>query len=124
MRNDQGALQRAKPLNHLAITVTLQYIRNRAKYNRLRAFLISQITEILSDREVYFRQDTEMVILFLDSITCPYIDDPTKAALASVFGLDTVQLASLTAVSSNWFTSWSGFSLSKELDAKRYRDVY
>jgi hypothetical protein len=124
IKNNKGLLGREMPLNHLTITVTLQYIRSRPKYARLRAFLISQISSILIDRAVYARKDAEGVFLFLDAIACPYIDDQTKLSLANIFGLNPDQYAKLAETSSNWFTTWSGFNLAKELDAKRSRDVY
>jgi hypothetical protein len=123
-RDDDGALSRARPLNYLAITVALLYVRNRAKYAQLRSFLTAQIDQILTAKAVYFHQDAEAVMLFLDAIACPFIDGATKLALAAKCGLDSAQLAKLSAASVNWFTSWSRFNLSKELDAKRYRDVY
>ncbi len=124
MRGKNGALERAKPLNHLSISVTLQYVRNRAKYSELKQFLVEEINRILVDRAVYCRKDTESVILLLDAIACPYIEHSTKITFAALFGLNAAQLAKISAASSNWFTSWSGFNLSRELDAKRYRDVY
>jgi hypothetical protein len=123
-RDEDGELRRAKPLNYLSITVALLYVRNRAKYAQLRTFLVAQIDQILSAKAVYFRQDAEAVMLFLDTIACPFIDLGAKSSLASKFGLNAAQLSKLSAASANWFTSWSGFNLSKELDAKRYRDVY
>ena len=122
--DNTGALTRIRPLNHLAITVTLLYVRRRAKYTKLRTFLIDQIGKVLFDKAVYCRQDTEAVLLFLDAIACPYIDDAHKNIFATAFGLSAGQLAKLRAVSPNWFTTWTGFNLSRELDAKRYRDVY
>lgn len=123
-KNDQGQWVRSKTLNHLTIMVTLQYIRGRAKYAGLRAFLIEQISKLLTDRAVYARNDTEAVLIYLDAIACPYIDNTTKLSLSTSFGLSPPQYAKLAATSCNWFTTWSGFNLAKELDAKRYREVY
>lgn len=122
--NDTGDLTRDRSLNHLTITVTLLYIRGRAKYARLRSFLVAEIGRLLSDMAVYARQDAETILLFLDAIACPYIDDAHKSGYASSLGLSPNQLTKLQGASQNWFTTWSGFNLSRELDAKRYRDVY
>ncbi|MBC2776764.1 antiviral reverse transcriptase Drt3b [Parasphingopyxis marina] len=123
-KDKTGLLCREQPLTHLTITVTLLYVRRRTKYNKLRRFLIEEIARVLTDKAAYARQDTEVVLIFLDAIACPYIDDAEKSTFAATFGLTAGELAKLSAVSKNWFTTWSGFNLSKELDAKRYRDVY
>lgn len=123
-KNSSGEWERSKPLNHLTIMVTLQYIRGRTKYAGIREYLITQISKLIADRAVYARKDAEAVLIYLDAIACPYIDTQTKLSISETFGISQAQYENLSAISSNWFTTWSGFNLAKELDAKRYRDVY
>lgn len=123
-KNDQNELMRGKPMSYLAITVLLHYIKGRRKYQNLRNFAVDQIIEKLESKSSYSRQDAEVVMLFLDAVACPYISAADKLRMSATFGLDANQLAKLSSITDNWFTSWTDFNLSKELDAKRYRDVY
>ncbi len=64
-------------------------------------------------------------MLFLDLIVCPYVAPDTKVAAGAILGLDAIELAEVQGVNDHWFTAWGDkFDLSKELDAKRSREVY
>ena len=119
-----GELYKSTSLSVLTITVVLGYVRNRTRYAKLRTFISDQIERKISARVGYITKETEILVLFLDTVTCPYIADAVKDRLAGHFGLSATQFSKLKAVSNNWFTTWEGLNLAKELDAKRYRDVY
>ena len=112
-------------LSHFAITVLLSYIKAKVRYDRLRAFIQSQALEKFKYARAHGANDAEILMLFLDLIVCPYIDLATKSAAAKMFGIDAAQLADIQSVNDYWFTAWGEeFRLSKELDAKRSREVY
>lgn len=120
-----GVYFREEHLNAFAITVLLSYIRDKLRYTDLRTFLENHVIEKFNFIKAHCPNDTEALILFLDLVVCPYISLSTKEALAASFDLTTAELASIQEASSRWFTAWGDkFDLSKELDAKRSREVY
>jgi hypothetical protein len=122
---ETGALSRTEFLNHFSITVLLSYIKKKVRYNKLRAFIESQALAKLEFVKAHCPNDAEALMLFLDLIVCPYVDQATKEAAAAIFGLDAAGLADVQGVNDHWFTAWGDkFDLTKELDAKRSREVY
>jgi hypothetical protein len=120
-----GAYSRKNFLNHFSITVLLTYIQRKVRYNELRTFIEAQALEKLEFVRANRSHDAEALMLFLDLIVCPYIDVSTKLAAAKIFNLDAEALALVQDTNDYWFTAWeNGFDLTKELDAKRSRDVY
>lgn len=111
-------------LNHFSITVALSYIKNKLIYTKVRRFLEGHAIGKLTHMRAHCPNDAENLMLFLDLIVCPYVSQGTKDALGAIYGFQPAALASLQGVSSEWFTTWHSFDLSKELDAKRSREVY
>jgi hypothetical protein len=66
-------------LNYFSITVLLFYIKNIKQYECLKepikALIISKFD--LSTKENW-RNDTELMLLLFDSLTCPYLDSPYR----------------------------------------------
>ncbi|MDM7955928.1 antiviral reverse transcriptase Drt3b [Blastomonas sp.] len=120
-----GVYLREKFLNHFSITVLLSYVKNKVRYAKLRAFIEAQALAKLDFVKTHCPNDAEALMLFLDLVVCPYVSVATQNSAGAIFGLDAAQLAELQAVNSHWFTAWGDkFDLTKELDAKRSRDVY
>lgn len=122
---DAGAYCRDEFLNHFSITVLLSYIKSKVRYDKLRAFIEAQALAKLDFVKIHCPNDAEALMLFLDLAVCPYVSPATKISAGAIFGLDAMQLAEVQAVNDHWFTAWGDkFDLTKELDAKRSRDVY
>jgi hypothetical protein len=120
-----GAYGRKELLSHFSITVLLSYVKMKKRYDKLRTFIQLQALKKLEFVKAHQSHDTEALMLFLDLIVCPYIDYATKSAAALIFGLDAAELVQVLEVNDHWFTAWADkFDMSKELDAKRSRDVY
>ena len=120
-----GAYCRDDFLNHFSITVLLSYIKKKVRYDKLRAFIESQTLAKLEFVKVHCPNDAEALMLFLDLIVCPYVAPATQVAAGAIFGLDASQLAEVQSVNGHWFTAWGDrFDLTRELDAKRSREVY
>lgn len=123
-KNDVGEYQVTLPLSVFSITVMLLLLRNKKRYNPLKVALERHLIERVKGVSAYAHKNSEMMMLYLDVITCPYISEATKMTLDSVFGLGTLQRQEIRNVNSYWFTNWDNFDLTLELDKKRARQVY
>lgn len=112
-------------MNHFSITVLLSYIKDKVRYEKLKAFVEAHIIAKLEYMKAHCPNDAEALIMLLDLVVCPYISASTKDAIGLIFGLDASGLASVQSANEHWFTAWGDkFDLGKELDAKRSREVY
>lgn len=124
-KDAEGTYTRKGYLNHFSITVLLSYIRNKVRYNGLRAFIEQHIVAKLQATKAHCPLEAESLMLLLDTFTCPYVAVQAKESAGAVFGLDTVQTGKLVQLNSRWFTAWGDhFQIRRELDAKRSREVY
>nr|WP_298821459.1 antiviral reverse transcriptase Drt3b [uncultured Roseibium sp.] len=119
-----GGYKSAPHLSIFSITVLLLIIKNSSKHAPLKAAVEACIVEKFKRSKVYKYQNSELLMLYLDMITCPYISDVTKGELDSIFGLNTSDRQSIHSINSHWFTNWGSFDLTLELDKKRARQVY
>ena len=114
----------SQSIDYFASTVLLSYTTSKKRYARLREAIEASILERFDARACYARRDTELIMIYLDLVTCPYVSMPTKMKLALTYGHSVQQLRALKACSNYWFTDWEGFDLSLSLDKKRTREVY
>lgn len=121
----------SRSLNYFSITVALFYMRDKVRYNKLRACVIDIAIGQIQNRSKTCQKDTELVLLLFDLIACPYISADRKIEALSVFRVTDTTLANeIIAFSSHgggpqlWFTNWLDFDFGKELDAKRSQEVY
>lgn len=122
--SDAGDYSFKRHMSYFSISVCLLYIRNQARYGKLRDFLEAEIKKKFEDRSAYLHQDSELVIAALDLQCCPYISQGLKEYIATSYGIETARLPLLQCASPYWFTNWKNFDLSRELDKKRAREVY
>lgn len=111
-------------MSYFSISVCLLYVRNQARYGKLRDFLEAEIRQKFDDRKAYLHQDSELVIAALDLQCCPYVTRGLKEYIASIYGIGVVRVPLLQGAAPHWFTNWENFDLSRELDKKRAREVY
>lgn len=112
-------------LNYFSITVLLFYMRDKKRFNEIRKFIESHIIEKFSTNTTNLRKDAELVMLLLDSLTCPYLSDNTKYTLLNNYGItEQPQQNNVIQRIKYWFTKWDKFDLEKELDAKQSQEVY
>lgn len=117
-------MQNGFDLNYFSITVTLLCIKNLKQYKEINDFIKQTIIEKFEKQKSMIRKNTELVLLTLDTVACPYIDKPAKEKLLSLYGIDQNEHENIISFRKVWFTNWSGFNFHKELDAKRSREVY
>lgn len=122
--NDKGDYECVNPLGYFTITVILLYLKNKKKYDKLRHFIIDYSIIKIESRKHYRHKDTEIVMLALDLLACPYVDGPSKQRISDAYDLSATDVSKIHGVSKNWFTTWDGTTVVDELDAKRRREVY
>jgi hypothetical protein len=105
--------------------VLLFYIRDRSRYSGLRIAIEEAIISKFKKKSTTLRNDTELTLLLLDSMTCPYLRTATKKEILKIYGIvDEALQESVIKKRKYWFTKWSDFDFGQELDAKRSQEVY
>lgn len=128
IKEEEGTGNYVRPvgfMSHFSITILLSYIKDKVRYAKLKAFVEAHIIAKLEYGKAHCTDDTEMLIMLLDLVVCPYICTAVKEAIGQIFGLDAAGLSSVQSSNDHWFTAWGDkFDLGRELDAKRSREVY
>lgn len=142
---DIDSSMKIESFNYFSITVILLYIRKKKRYNDFRSVIENEIERRfnIKDKESKdtkaFLKNAELTMLFLDTISCPYISDETKRKLLSKYAVpenmhdspenmhDSIidqRLKNKPTRKQLWFTTWKGFNIGKALYAKRSQEVY
>lgn len=111
-------------LNYFSITSLLFYISDKKRYDSVKQGLLKHIEGIYDSRKDSLLDESEMVHLTLDLISCPYISISFKKSLLSRYGIDKNLVKRVISKNKFWFTKWNDFDFAKELDAKLSKDVY
>ncbi len=112
-------------LNYISLVVLLFYVRDRSRYSGLRNAIEEAIIRKFRTRSATLRKDTELTLLLLDCLTCPYLKTATKKEILRLYGIvDDAMQESVINYRKYWFTKWSDFDFGQELDAKRSQEVY
>jgi hypothetical protein len=122
-------------LNYFSITVLFFYIKDAARYKFLRYELMKYVTNIFRrEGRDNIRKKSELVFLLMDMLTCPFIDDYTKATkderyqykkkLLSLSGIDSSKHIGIIEMENFWFTKWKDFEFGNELASKKSQEVY
>lgn len=105
-------------LDYFQIITLLFYIDNNSNYNEIRHNIEESIIEKYSNDEDIFKK-SELVLLFLDIICCPYISEKTKRELIIKTGfckngesIDS-KIIDITC-NKRWFVDWD-----KDIDLER-----
>lgn len=116
---------RKHSLNYFSLTVLLFYIQKKDRYKELRAFLEKQICQKFDREKTFLKKDTELILLFFDMLSCPYITDATKRTLLKKYDITNRKIQDdVIRKRKFWFTKWTEFDFAKELDAKKSSEVY
>ena len=120
-------------LNYFSITVMLFYMKEKKRYDKLRTFIEEMIIEKFQDNPRTLRKDAELIMLFFDIISCPYVSRETKNHLLQMYGITGLKEQFHIRNRKHrqhfnkkqlWFTTWENFNFGKALDAKQSREVY
>jgi hypothetical protein len=115
-------------LNYFCVTTLLFYISDIKIYTDLRESLKKYVLASLQELDTLKRKtNCEYVLLVLDLIVCPYLDDNFKNDLLELFNVRLENRLAVLAFKNNqkyWFTKWENFDLAKELNSKISEEVY
>lgn len=129
---DDNSYKEKHTLNYFSLMSMLCYIKTNKRYVKIRKFVVNCIVEKIR-LEPDTHQNSELLFLALDSLSCPYIDNSSKRDILSHLGvIDPTLLSEL--LSDNYlsfaanqpvfFFKWDDFDFSRELDAKQSFEVY
>lgn len=112
-------------LNYFSLTVLLFYIKDIKKYSKIKGFVEFYLLQKLDNANGIVNQNTELLLLALDFISCPYVDTSLKNQALSKIGVTAnTEQDLIKSLSNEWFTKWEGFNYGDELDKKRSLEVY
>lgn len=115
-------------LNYFCIVTLLFYIADIKIYGEIRESLKRNILASLEDIDPNKRKtNCEYVLLLLDLIVCPYLDNSFKEDILKLFDVDssnTTAIINFKKHQKYWFTKWENFNLAKELNSKISEEVY
>jgi hypothetical protein len=83
------------------------------------------IKKLESKKAAYVK--SELTMLLLDTISCPYVSKETKTKLLDLYDVDENlhnDILDLKHKQQVCFTTWNDFNFKKELDMKRGQEVY
>lgn len=113
-----------KDMDYFAITTLLFYIKDNEKYESLKNKIIEKIKEKFKKSNPDNRKkNTEIVMLLLDLLSCPFIDKKDKKSFLDLVGIKKNK-DDFTNFNKQWFIKWSNFNLSEEIEIKKSQEVY
>lgn len=115
--------------SYFDLTSCLFYIRDMPQYDQLRGIVISAIEKkILNFTDIHI--NTEKACLFLDAISCPYIEESKKKEWLKSFCSDKSfsnksldEFLKDTAIN-YWFINWNEVDLLNVLERKELKQCY
>lgn len=117
-----------KELNAISIIVFLYYFGNEMKYKYLKEIMMDNVKKKFDNIAKDKRQRySELCILTLDLVACPYITEDDKKEITKQMGISQDQLKQMLQFFKKhkyMFTKWNGINLNKELSAKLSQEVY
>ncbi|MFZ3088707.1 MAG: antiviral reverse transcriptase Drt3b [Methylotenera sp.] len=123
-QDKKGKLKSEVDFNYFSITVALMCTKDLTLYEKIRKHIEQEIIRKFETQKSMIHKSTELILLMLDILSCPYIETSTKTMLLSIYGIDASLHNKIISFRKTWFIDWKGFNLHKELDAKRSREVY
>ena len=115
--------------NMLLISVLLYYYSDKIEYTESLLFLKKVILEKIKAVDVRQRNiSTELTLLKMDILTCPYLDEDFKKEVLNLFGITESpkqeQIINSAMIQKSWFVKWKGFNMNYEVNAKVSQEVY
>lgn len=114
-------------LNYFSIVVSLFYMKDKARYTKLRDFIFTKLIEKFEMVDYSYRiKKAELILLLFDILAYPFVNkDTEKRKLLNLYNITDISLqTSIIKARKNWFTNWSEFNFGKALDAKQSQEVY
>ncbi len=125
-------ISNGRSMSYFEVIVLLYYIGNNSSYSAIKSFVLKNVRLILSDLSD-IRMNSERLYLFLDVMTCPYIDSGIKKGIVSKLykqmnGAEPSEQQKEELASSlgkyPWFVSWEDADLLTALEKKELLKGY
>lgn len=115
-----------KELNYFSITTLLFYIKNISRYSNLKIKIKEEIKKKLeSSNKDNLYKNTELLMLLMDSLTCPYLEESFRCELLSIFNINDVAVQTkIIYFKKYWFIKWNDFNFVNEMESKKSQEVY
>ena len=115
-------------MNAISITLFLYYFADKREFDELRTLIVNKACERIKKVPMELHKKTsELVILLLDLMACPYLKTDSKIQVGESFGLTMKEIKNLLRYFKNgryMFTNWKKLNVTKELNAKISQEVY
>ena len=115
-----------KTLNYFSITTLLFYIKNIVRYSNVKIKIKEEIKKKLeSSNKDNLYKNTELLMLLMDSLTCPYLEESFKYKLLCLFNMNDVAVQTkIIYFKKYWFIKWNNFNFVNEIESKKSQEVY
>jgi len=115
--------------NMLLISVLLHYYSDNNEYTDSLNFLKEVILEKIKGVDKQQRGiSTELTLLNMDILTCPYLEEDYKKEVLNLFNVTDNQkqteIINYSMQKRSWFIKWKGFDMNYEVSAKVSQEVY
>ena len=116
-------------LNYFSIVTLLYYIKKINRYNNIKTKLLECIeNRFVNCNKDHLRKNTELTLLLMDLMTCPYINPSDKNRFLSLNGItdSAIQnkIITFSLKQKYWFIKWKDFNLAEEIEMKKSQEVY
>lgn len=115
-----------KTLNYFSITTLLFYIKNIVRYSNVKIKIKEEIKKKLeSSNKDNLYKNTELLMLLMDSLTCPYLEESFKYELLCFFNMNDIAVQTkIIYFKKYWFIKWNDFNFVNEIESKKSQEVY
>lgn len=111
-------------MDYFSITTLLFYIKNQDGYIKIKSQIIEEIKEKFKKYDkTHLKKHTELIMLLLDLLSCPFVDDKDKECFLRCFGVKE-NYETYIQFRKEWFIKWEGFNLANEMEVKKSQEVY
>lgn len=113
-------------LNYFIITTLLYYIKNIGRYQNLKIKILEHIKNKFNNyNKDNLGKNTELVLLLMDLMTCPFIEKDFKKQLLVICGvIGNDKHEYIINFNKYWFIKWTDFNLAEEIEMKKSQEVY
>lgn len=114
----------SEDMNYFTIVTLLFYIKDKGGYDDINQTIIDAAKDKFKNcNKDTLKRNTELIMLLLDLLSCPFIADENKKKLLSDFGIEKHQ-SNYINFRKEWFIKWKDFNLADEIERKKSQEVY
>ena len=115
-------------LNYFQICTLMQLIKNEHEFNDIKTGLKNEVERKFDNHKKDWKSYTELVLLFFDWQSCPYLSNTEKMSILNNIGCspkESIKIRENAKKVKGWFFDWNGYGkLNEYLSKKEYHNVY